>query len=253
MTRSRSVIAWSRRCPYALFGPCVPTTSPHLGENRLQPATYHPLHVDRRIPPTPTSNSPPPSPRSAGCGRPPPRGTAERRYADGLPQGTDRAFLVRVVAEVPGVEHFLRELVAAAPDDVLALTDARYRRDQIGWEIRSSALSTSAGNSSGSCTSTCGRPSNCHPGHRPRPVRRRGRAARLTTAMGLQLGQNEARRRIDRLAAYHPHHSTGQARLLQQLCPKWERELQAAHGFARECLLNSPKGRSVVVWWRRRT
>jgi hypothetical protein len=35
---------------------------------------------------------------------------------------------------------------------------------------------------------------------------------------------------------------TGQARLLQQLCPKWSGSWEAAHGFARECLLNSPEG-----------
>lgn len=38
-----------------------------------------------------------------------------RQYADGLPQGVDRSFLVGVIADIPGVEHPLREMVAAAP------------------------------------------------------------------------------------------------------------------------------------------
>jgi hypothetical protein len=167
-----------------------------------------------------------------------------RRYADGLPQGTDRAFLVRVVAEVPGVEHFLRELVAAAPDDVLALTTLGTREIEIGWEIRSSARAEHVSREQfrqlhehlRQAEQLLIRATALDPSHDA------AWAARLTTAMGLQLGQNEARRRYDRLAAYHPHHLTGQARLLQQLCPKWSGSWEAAHGFARECLLNSPEG-----------
>jgi hypothetical protein len=64
---------------------------------------------------------------------------AIRQYVDGLPHGTDRAFLVRVIAEVPGAEHLLREVVAAAPDDVLALTALGSRETEIGWEIRTAA------------------------------------------------------------------------------------------------------------------
>ena len=62
-----------------------------------------------------------------------------RQYVDGLPQGTDRAFVVRVLAEIPGVEHLLREQVAAAPYDVFALTVLSARVVDIGWEIRTSA------------------------------------------------------------------------------------------------------------------
>ncbi len=67
-------------------------------------------------------------------------------------------------------------------------------------------------------------------------------AERLNTVRGLSLGKNEARRRYDRLARYHPHHFTGQARLLQKLCPKWGGSWDEAHGFVRECLLAAPEG-----------
>jgi hypothetical protein len=66
--------------------------------------------------------------------------------------------------------------------------------------------------------------------------------ARLTTARGLELGQSEARRRYDRLAAHNPHHFPAQQRLLQQLCPKWSGSWDAMHGFARDCLRGAPRG-----------
>lgn len=169
---------------------------------------------------------------------------AIRHYADGLPHGVERAFLVRVVAEVPGVEHPLRELVGAAPDDVLALTLLGTREVELGWEIRSSARAQHV-----SREQFAGLHAHLRQAERLLirataldPSHDAAWAARLTTAMGLQLGQNEARRRYDRLAAYHPYHFTGQARLLQQLCPKWSGSWAAAHGFARECLLNAPEG-----------
>ena len=68
-------------------------------------------------------------------------------------------------------------------------------------------------------------------------------ALRLPTAMGLELGQSEARRRYDRLAMHNPHHFIAQGSLLQQLCPKWGGSWDAMHGFARACLLAAPPGR----------
>ncbi|MDG4805601.1 hypothetical protein O7634_02365 [Micromonospora sp. WMMD1120] len=72
---------------------------------------------------------------------------------------------------------------------------------------------------------------------------------RITLARGLQLGQNEARRRYDRLAQHHPHHAPAQASLLQQFCPKWSGNWDRAFGFARECADAAPDGslNAVVV------
>ncbi|MEU0039007.1 hypothetical protein [Streptomyces sp. NPDC006333] len=167
-----------------------------------------------------------------------------RQYADGLPHGVNRSFLVGVIADIPGVEHPLRELVAAAPDDVLALTLLGTREVMLGWEIRTSARAKNVSREQFAglrahlrqAEQLLMRATALDPTHDGAWV------SRLTTAMGLQLGQNEARRRYDRLAAHHPHHYSGQARLLQQLCPKWSGSWEAAHGFARECLLNAPEG-----------
>ncbi|MFE9171438.1 hypothetical protein ACFYNZ_18265 [Streptomyces kebangsaanensis] len=170
--------------------------------------------------------------------------TSVRQYVDSLPQGTDRAFAVRVLAEVPGVEQSLRELVATAPDDVFALTVLGAREIEIGWEIRTAARAEDVGREQFAAfhahlreaEKRLIRATALDPSHDA------AWAERLNTARGLELGQNEARRRYDRLAAHHPHHFTGQARLLQQLCPKWGGSWQAAHGFAQECLRGAPDG-----------
>lgn len=65
---------------------------------------------------------------------------------------------------------------------------------------------------------------------------------RITLARGLELGQNEARRRYDRLAHHHPHHMPAQASLLQQLCPKWSGDWDRMFAFARECAQAAPDG-----------
>ncbi|MFF4537392.1 hypothetical protein [Streptomyces aureus] len=169
---------------------------------------------------------------------------AIRTYFDKLPYETDRSVLIRAVADVPGVEDFLREVVAAVPDDVLALTMLGSREVAIGWSIRTAARAEHV-----SRDQFRQMHEHLRVGEQALirataldPSFHSAWAERLNTARGLQLGQNEARRRYDRLAAHHPHHFTGQARLLQQLCPKWGGSWEAAHGFARACLLSAPAG-----------
>jgi hypothetical protein len=169
---------------------------------------------------------------------------AIQEFAAGLPPGSDRTFVVTALAEVPGIEHPLRELVAAAPDDVLAATLLAGREVQIGWQIRTDARAERVSREQFTALHAHLRQAEqllirataLDPGFDP------AWAERLNTARGLQLGENEARRRYDRLAKHHRCHFTGQARLLQQLCPKWGGSWEAAHGFARECMLSAPGG-----------
>jgi hypothetical protein len=167
-----------------------------------------------------------------------------RRYVDGLPAETNRSFAVGVLSEAKGVEGWMRELLAAAPDDVLALTVLGTREVNIGWEIRTAARAEHV-----SREQFAGLHAHLRQAEQVLirataldPSFDAAWARRITTAKGLQLGQNEARRRYDRLAAYHAHHFSGQGGLLQQLCPKWGGSWEAAHAFARECLLNAPEG-----------
>jgi hypothetical protein len=67
-------------------------------------------------------------------------------------------------------------------------------------------------------------------------------ATRLSTAMGLELGQSESRRRYDRLAETDPHHLPAQSALLQRLAPKWGGSYDAMHAFALEAMRSAPPG-----------
>ncbi len=170
--------------------------------------------------------------------------TAVAASFDVLPDEDDRALACRVVAETLGAEDFLRRTAERLPHDPLPRTLLADRLVQIGWGIRT--------------------------GHRAQHVSQRQfddfhahlrRAEillidvcaehpqyalawylRVITSRGLELGPGETRRRYDRLAEHHPHHYSGQAQLLQQLCPKWGGSWEAAHGFARECAAKAPDG-----------
>ena len=169
---------------------------------------------------------------------------AVRQYHDSLPPGTDRAFVVRVLAEVDGVEHVLRQQVAAVPDDVFALTVLGARLVQVGWGIRTAARAKDVSREQFTAFHAHLRDAEqlLIRATALDPSYDAAWAERLNTVRGLSLGKNEARRRYDRLARYHPHHFTGQARLLQKLCPKWGGSWDEAHGFVRECLLAAPEG-----------
>jgi hypothetical protein len=167
-----------------------------------------------------------------------------RQYVASLPPGTDRTFVVKAVGEVTGVEHPLRELVRAAPEDVLALTLLGTRLVEMGAEIRTAKRAEHVSREQFAAfhehlrqaEPLLIRATALDPTFDPAWVER------LSTAQGLQLGQNEARRRYDRLVAAHPGHFTGQARLLQQLCPKWGGDWDDAHAFAQECLRTAQPG-----------
>ncbi len=169
---------------------------------------------------------------------------AIRALAAGMPRGTDRAVITTVVSGVAGIERPLRELVAAHPNDTLAATLLASREVTVGWGIRTAAKATHVSREQFA---------EFHRHLRQAeqllirvtaadPANDLAWAERLNTARGLQLGQNEARRRYDRLTRHNPGHFTGQTLLLQQLCPKWSGDWEAAHTFAGECMRNAPAG-----------
>jgi hypothetical protein len=162
----------------------------------------------------------------------------------GLDSAEKQSFAAGVLTDLAGVEGYLERAATAAPEGPLARTLLAQRYINIGWDIRSGARAQHVSGSQFDQFHAWLRRAEMllievcaeHPSYAP------AWTARLMTARGLQLGQAEARRRYDRLAAHDPHHYPAQAQLLQQLCPKWGGSWDAAHGFARECAAAAPDG-----------
>ncbi|MEU3555976.1 hypothetical protein [Streptomyces fragilis] len=162
---------------------------------------------------------------------------------------TDQTYAASLVSEMPGAETFLADAAARHPAAPLPRTLLAYRQVVIGWGIRSAARAQHVSRDQfrqfhdwlrraeqqliDVCAEQPGFPLAWY--------------VRLITARGLELGQSEARRRYDRLAAVAPHHFAGQSQLLQQLCPKWGGSWELAHGFARECAAAAPNGSNCAV------
>ncbi|MFI5840752.1 hypothetical protein ACIA8K_13690 [Catenuloplanes sp. NPDC051500] len=180
--------------------------------------------------------------------------TAVRRLWDGL-DWAGRSQLVDAVSDIerPGeVEHLvamLRAALDADPGDPVAGAMLGAHLVSAGWRIRSAARARFVSQDQFRrfhehlrraegvlIEATARNPENV--------------AAwewRITSAMGLQLGQDEARRRYDRVARVAPHHLRAQSGLLQLLCPKWSGSWEAVHTFARERMLAAPEGAHNAV------
>lgn len=160
-----------------------------------------------------------------------------------------RTLLVRIAGEAKGIEPFLRSVMAQHPEDTVPATILASHLIEVGWDIRSDARAQHVSRDQFAQFHAYLRQAEqllidiC--------ARDPGNVAawqlRLPTAMGLQLGQAEARRRYDRLARHAPHHLPAQTSLLQQFCPKWSGSWEKTFAFARECMLAAPEGAPNAV------
>lgn len=151
---------------------------------------------------------------------------------------------LELVANESDAEQMLEAAAAAEPGDPLARTLLARRYVSLGWEIRTGTWAVDVVASKAEefrewlvraeqvLIDVCVH----HPEHVP------AWEARLLTARGLELGQSEARRRYDRLAALSPHHYRAQRAYLQQVVPKWGGSWEAAEAFVAECASDAPDG-----------
>ncbi|MCR6489186.1 hypothetical protein M8542_40820 [Amycolatopsis sp. OK19-0408] len=149
----------------------------------------------------------------------------------------ERSFGVTTTMSVPAAEPMLRAVVEREPraEPARVLLAAQYV--QRGWTIRGTGPAAGVSRDQFAGMHEWLRQAE----HLLIDVTAREPAnavawwLRLITARGLGLGQSEARRRYDRLAAHHPGFLAAQRNLLQQLSPKWGGSWDAAHAFVREC------------------
>ncbi|SCL17058.1 hypothetical protein GA0070616_1191 [Micromonospora nigra] len=155
-----------------------------------------------------------------------------------------RTVLVDEVSDETDIEGFLRKIVAEYPDDPLAATMLGAHLIKAGWRIRTARRAQYVSREQFARFFDHLRQAeqvliDVTARH---PQESAAWTQRITSARGLEVGQAEARRRYDRLAAHTPHHLPAQASLLQQFCPKWSGSWERAHDFARECVDAAPVG-----------
>ncbi|MFD7073645.1 hypothetical protein ACFV9G_05500 [Nocardioides sp. NPDC059952] len=146
--------------------------------------------------------------------------------------------------DVEEAEVWLEKALADDPADFVAKTALAARYIVVGWTIRSSRRAENVSreqfeqfhgwltSAEELLTEVCAE----HPDYAP------AWHYRLVTARGLQLGQAEARRRYDKLAAIAAHHFDAQGAYLQQIVPKWGGSWEMAEEFAAECREAAPLG-----------
>ncbi|MBX7265761.1 hypothetical protein KIF24_06805 [Micromonospora sp. Llam7] len=173
---------------------------------------------------------------------------ALRALVDGQePHG--RTFLVGQVGDAPDAEDFLRKVLADEPEDPLAGAMLGAHLIRAGWRIRSAERAQHVSREQfDQFFDHLRRAEQVLIDVTARhPEDAAAWTQRVTSARGLQLGQAEARRRYDRLAAGHPHHLPAQSSLLQQFCPKWSGSWEKTHALARECAEAAPPGAPNAV------
>ncbi|MFC7877174.1 hypothetical protein [Isoptericola sp. NPDC057391] len=161
--------------------------------------------------------------------------------------GADLAELswsVARLAELSGVEKWLRRLVEADPSDALAGTTLAARETVLAWQARGSGTGDTVSRRQarefhGLLVRAEDRLQVVlarEPGYVP------AWEISLRTALGLELGQPEASRRYDQVARRVPDHFPAQLEYLQHLLPKWGGSWGAAEEFAAECAAAAPDG-----------
>jgi len=160
-----------------------------------------------------------------------------------------RTSLIIVAGEETGLEAFLTATLRDEPNDGTAAALLGSHLTAVGWRARSGFRAQYVNEHQFAEFHSLLRKAErgLVDGSARNPTDPAIWTARLPTARGLQLGQSEARRRYDRLAAIDPHHLPGQRHLLQQLCPKWSGSWQQTHEFARESLRTAPPGSHNAV------
>ena len=161
----------------------------------------------------------------------------------------EASFGVSIVSETPEAERLLEEVVAREPLSSLPRVILAARYVHLAWDVRTAqrAKHVSKEQFAGMRAHLCRAEPLLVETTAREPANVLAWSQRLTTGMGLELGQSEARRRYDRLAAHNPRFLAAQRRMLQQVCPKWGGSWETAHAFAEECRRGHPAGGLVVA------
>ncbi len=165
-------------------------------------------------------------------------------FFDHLPEHNDPTVAAAMVAEMKGVEKFLRVAGGGPARSTLAGTLLGARLVWMAWQARGAARASYTSRRQfasfheilGEAERMLGEVTAEEPGNIA------AWTARLRTARGLEMGQAEANRRYERAVKARSHPLYAQLTHVQQLCPKWGGSFDQMLSFARRCADTSPPG-----------
>jgi len=173
--------------------------------------------------------------------------TTARGIIAGASDAQDQSFYTKIAADVPGSEEWLPGVIRADLTDVLALLVYGARAIVWAWEARTTARARYVSReqfevfferlhvAEDALQAVVRRDPDMVPAWHQL----------LTTARGLRLGVDEARRRFEEVDSRCPGHLFAHRQMLQMLCAKWYGSHEEMHAFARESLARSPFGSPV--------
>jgi hypothetical protein len=158
-----------------------------------------------------------------------------------------RAFYVGVLADRSGPQPWIGKWLAAEPQSALPYLVKGAHAIQWAWEARGSGTASTVSEeqfaaffrrlkiAEDSLDEAVSRD----------PADATAWAELITTALGRQLGLDEAERRFKEVVARHRWHRAAHARMLQQKCAKWGGSDELALAFARDTVDLMPAGCSL--------
>jgi len=158
-----------------------------------------------------------------------------------------RAFYVGVLADRGGPQPWIGKWLAAEPESALPYLVKGAHAVQWAWEARGSGTASTVSEeqfaaffrrlkiAEDSLDEAVTRD----------PADATAWAELITTALGRQLGLDEAERRFKEVVARHRWHRAAHARMLQQKCAKWGGSDELALTFARDTVDLMPAGCSL--------
>ena len=168
-------------------------------------------------------------------------------FLDGARDWDDRNFYVSALADINGRPDWLDEWVAARPGSPTPLLFRGTHRTLWAWQARGSGRATTVATDAWAVFH--GRlveadrdlaRAAAMDGADPTP-----HARSLWTAIGLQLGQPEIRRRFGEVTRRHRGHVAAHSSMVQALAAKWYGSHEEMFEFARSASAQAPEGHSV--------
>lgn len=161
--------------------------------------------------------------------------------------GQELSWLVGALMTVPGVEAWMRDVVASAPRDPLPLLVSGARHIEWAWEARTRKMAEYVSQEQFAVFHARLRiaEEQLYAAAEGAPQWAAPWSLLQVSGRGLQVGQEVAGRRFEAAVRRAPGHLGAHREHLQQVCRKWGGSHARMHAFAREAMLGAEPGSAL--------